>query len=117
LQKILPRDNRALQDIADLLVESHRVFVIAGAGISTSCSIPDSQHQRRRGEGEDGAKERAGRRRTGAKERTCTASIKLLQRSTDTRLVATKGRLHLDTLLMQVVLDKRGPCVDALLPM
>ena len=36
LQKILPRDNHAPQDIADLLVESHRVGVITGPGISTS---------------------------------------------------------------------------------
>ena len=41
LQEILPPDDRPLQDIADLLVKSHRVVVITGAGISTSCGIPD----------------------------------------------------------------------------
>jgi NAD-dependent SIR2 family protein deacetylase len=41
LQEILPGDDRPLQDIADLLVKSHRVVVITGAGISTSCGIPD----------------------------------------------------------------------------
>ena len=41
LQEILPTDDRPLQDIADLLVKSHRVVVITGAGISTSCGIPD----------------------------------------------------------------------------
>ena len=41
LQEILPSDDRTLQDIADLLVKSHRVVVITGAGISTSCGIPD----------------------------------------------------------------------------
>jgi NAD-dependent SIR2 family protein deacetylase len=41
LQEILPSDDRPLQDIADLLVKSHRIIVITGAGISTSCGIPD----------------------------------------------------------------------------
>ena len=41
LQEILPSDDRPLQDIADLLVKSHRIVVITGAGISTSCGILD----------------------------------------------------------------------------
>jgi NAD-dependent SIR2 family protein deacetylase len=41
LQEILSTDDRPLQDIADLLVKSRRVVVITGAGISTSCGIPD----------------------------------------------------------------------------
>jgi NAD-dependent SIR2 family protein deacetylase len=41
LQEIMAGDDRSLQDIADLLVKSHRVIVITGAGISTSCGIPD----------------------------------------------------------------------------
>jgi len=46
LQKILPGDHHALQEIGDLLVESHRVVVITGAGISTSCGIPDFRSKR-----------------------------------------------------------------------
>jgi NAD-dependent SIR2 family protein deacetylase len=41
LPEILPGDDRPLQDIADLLVKSHKIVVITGAGISTSCGIPD----------------------------------------------------------------------------
>lgn len=41
LQELRHGDDRALQDIADLLVRSHKVIVITGAGISTSCGIPD----------------------------------------------------------------------------
>jgi NAD-dependent SIR2 family protein deacetylase len=41
LQEILSSDDRPLQDIADLLVKSHRIIVITGAGISTSCGISD----------------------------------------------------------------------------
>ena len=41
LQKILLGDNHTPQDIANLLIEAHRVVVITEAGISTSCGIPD----------------------------------------------------------------------------
>lgn len=41
-------------------------------------------------------------REDGAKERTCTASIKLLQRSTDVRLLISEGRSHLDTLPLRL---------------
>ena len=41
LREIGPDDNRPLQDIADLLAKSHKILLITGAGISTSCGIPD----------------------------------------------------------------------------
>ncbi|KAK5093414.1 NAD-dependent deacetylase hst3 [Exophiala xenobiotica] len=41
LREVVAGDERALQDIADGLARSHRHLVITGAGISTSCGIPD----------------------------------------------------------------------------
>ena len=41
MQEIDIGNDRLLQDIADLLVPSHKIVVITGAGISTSCGIPD----------------------------------------------------------------------------
>lgn len=40
LQEIGAQDDRLLQDIADRLVKSHKILLITGAGISTSCGIP-----------------------------------------------------------------------------
>jgi len=40
LREIVTGDDRALQDVADLLARSHKQLVITGAGISTSCGIP-----------------------------------------------------------------------------
>lgn len=40
LQEIGAEDERLLQDIADRLAKSHKILVITGAGISTSCGIP-----------------------------------------------------------------------------
>ena len=42
LQEVKAGDDRVLQDIADVLVKSHKVVLITGAGISTSCGIPVS---------------------------------------------------------------------------
>ncbi|KAK5053327.1 hypothetical protein LTR84_002301 [Exophiala bonariae] len=41
LQDIRSTDERQLQEIADVLAGSHKVIVVTGAGISTSCGIPD----------------------------------------------------------------------------
>ncbi|KAK5958289.1 NAD-dependent deacetylase hst3 [Knufia fluminis] len=41
LREIVAGDDRALQDIADGLAKSHKHLLITGAGISTSCGIPD----------------------------------------------------------------------------
>ncbi|KEF57518.1 uncharacterized protein A1O9_05435 [Exophiala aquamarina CBS 119918] len=41
LQEVRSTDDRHLQDIADILASSHKVIVVTGAGISTSCGIPD----------------------------------------------------------------------------
>ncbi|ERF70496.1 hypothetical protein EPUS_07352 [Endocarpon pusillum Z07020] len=41
LQEIGAQDDRLLQDIADRMVKSHKILLITGAGISTSCGIPD----------------------------------------------------------------------------
>lgn len=40
LREITAGDDRALQDVADALVKSHKQLLITGAGISTSCGIP-----------------------------------------------------------------------------
>jgi accessory colonization factor AcfC len=40
LQEVKIDNDRVLQDIADLLVKSHKIVLITGAGISTSCGIP-----------------------------------------------------------------------------
>jgi hypothetical protein len=40
LQEVGAQDDRLLQDVADRLVKSHKILVITGAGISTSCGIP-----------------------------------------------------------------------------
>ena len=40
LQEIGAEDDRLLQDVADRLAKSHKILVITGAGISTSCGIP-----------------------------------------------------------------------------
>ena len=40
-REIRPEDDRALQNIADDLVRSHKQILVTGAGISTSCGIPD----------------------------------------------------------------------------
>lgn len=40
LREVVADDDRALQDIADALVKSHKQLLITGAGISTSCGIP-----------------------------------------------------------------------------
>ena len=42
LQEVKSGNDRALQDIADLLAKSHKIILITGAGISTSCGIPVS---------------------------------------------------------------------------
>ena len=42
LQEIAATDDRQLQRIADLTAGSHKVVLITGAGISTSCGIPVS---------------------------------------------------------------------------
>jgi NAD-dependent SIR2 family protein deacetylase len=42
LQGVKADHDRALQDIADLLAKSHKIVLITGAGISTSCGIPVS---------------------------------------------------------------------------
>lgn len=42
LQDIRSTDDRHLQEIADTLAGSHKVIVVTGAGISTSCGIPVS---------------------------------------------------------------------------
>jgi hypothetical protein len=45
LQDVRSTDDRHLQEIADILAGSHKVIVVTGAGISTSCGIPVSSHQ------------------------------------------------------------------------
>jgi thiamine pyrophosphate-dependent acetolactate synthase large subunit-like protein len=40
LQEVTAQDDRQLQDMADRLAKSHKILVITGAGISTSCGIP-----------------------------------------------------------------------------
>jgi hypothetical protein len=40
LQELAAQDERQLQDMADRLFKSHKILVITGAGISTSCGIP-----------------------------------------------------------------------------
>jgi hypothetical protein len=40
LQEIDSEGHKLLQDIADRLAKSHKILVITGAGISTSCGIP-----------------------------------------------------------------------------
>ncbi|KIX02069.1 uncharacterized protein Z518_08008 [Rhinocladiella mackenziei CBS 650.93] len=41
LREVTFEDERPLQEIADTLVRSHKILLITGAGISTSCGIPD----------------------------------------------------------------------------
>jgi NAD+-dependent protein deacetylase SIR2 len=41
LHDVTVHDERSLQDIADTLARSHRILLVTGAGISTSCGIPD----------------------------------------------------------------------------
>ncbi|EXJ89025.1 hypothetical protein A1O3_02089 [Capronia epimyces CBS 606.96] len=41
LREVNAGDDRRLQEIADLLVGSHKILLVTGAGISTSCGIPD----------------------------------------------------------------------------
>ncbi|OAP57996.1 hypothetical protein AYL99_07086 [Fonsecaea erecta] len=41
LREVTREDERALQEIADCLAGSHKILLITGAGISTSCGIPD----------------------------------------------------------------------------
>lgn len=40
LQEVLGTDDRPLQEIADVLAGSHKILLVTGAGISTSCGIP-----------------------------------------------------------------------------
>lgn len=40
LQEVTSKDDRLLQDVADVIARSHKIIVITGAGISTSCGIP-----------------------------------------------------------------------------
>lgn len=41
LRQIQHHDERSLQDVADTIAKSHKQLLITGAGISTSCGIPD----------------------------------------------------------------------------
>ncbi|RVX76051.1 hypothetical protein B0A52_00408 [Exophiala mesophila] len=41
LQEISSADDKLLQEIADILAGSHKILLVTGAGISTSCGIPD----------------------------------------------------------------------------
>ncbi|KAK5072958.1 NAD-dependent deacetylase hst3 [Lithohypha guttulata] len=41
LREVIAGDDRALQAIADALAKSHKQVLVTGAGISTSCGIPD----------------------------------------------------------------------------
>ncbi|KIW45443.1 uncharacterized protein PV06_03835 [Exophiala oligosperma] len=41
VRELIPGDDRPLQEIADVLARSHKVLLVTGAGISTSCGIPD----------------------------------------------------------------------------
>ncbi|OAG35806.1 hypothetical protein AYO21_10040 [Fonsecaea monophora] len=41
LREVTREDDRALQEIADCLAGSHKILLVTGAGISTSCGIPD----------------------------------------------------------------------------
>ncbi|KIY00257.1 uncharacterized protein Z520_03942 [Fonsecaea multimorphosa CBS 102226] len=41
LREVTCEDERALQEIADSLAGSHKILLVTGAGISTSCGIPD----------------------------------------------------------------------------
>lgn len=43
LNEVVAGDDRDLQDMADLIARSHRILVVTGAGISTSCGIPVSR--------------------------------------------------------------------------
>jgi hypothetical protein len=40
LREVTVEDERAMQEIADALAGSHKILVVTGAGISTSCGIP-----------------------------------------------------------------------------
>ena len=40
LREVTVEDERALQEIADALARSHKILLVTGAGISTSCGIP-----------------------------------------------------------------------------
>ena len=40
LQEISSADDKLLQEIADILAGSHKILLVTGAGISTSCGIP-----------------------------------------------------------------------------
>lgn len=40
VRELHPGDDRPLQEIADVLARSHKVLLVTGAGISTSCGIP-----------------------------------------------------------------------------
>lgn len=40
LQEVSAGCDRPLQELADVIFNSHKVVVITGAGISTSCGIP-----------------------------------------------------------------------------
>ena len=40
LREVTNEDERALQELADALVGSHKILLVTGAGISTSCGIP-----------------------------------------------------------------------------
>ncbi|KIV80259.1 hypothetical protein PV11_07771 [Exophiala sideris] len=41
LRELTIKDERPLQEVADILAGSHKVLLVTGAGISTSCGIPD----------------------------------------------------------------------------
>jgi len=43
LRELTITDERPLQEIADILAGSHKVLLVTGAGISTSCGIPVSE--------------------------------------------------------------------------
>ena len=40
LREVTVDNDRALQEIADTLAGSHKILLVTGAGISTSCGIP-----------------------------------------------------------------------------
>ncbi|EXJ95005.1 hypothetical protein A1O1_00123 [Capronia coronata CBS 617.96] len=41
LREVTASEDRLLQEIADILASSHKILLVTGAGISTSCGIPD----------------------------------------------------------------------------
>ena len=42
-REVTTEDERPLQEIADALAGSHKILIVTGAGISTSCGIPVRQ--------------------------------------------------------------------------